>query len=211
MIEFIERKDFIGRTPEEVSKEFQQKVDAYTEEISKLSVEELQQEEKKLIPMMNDWDNIVKDIIYDLPKEVASPNGTKVSRTTVGKYICDMLNKVECEFSYTLGYYQLFMWWSKPKAQIDYHTLNGTLHVLGSGLKFRGPSQWEAILTINEYFKSVHNEYAVDNMITYFYGLCHNAILDKLKIDAPIENHDQEAEQGPIHIDEGQPVGDPAA
>ena len=210
MIAFIEREQYQGRKPAEVGQEFQKIVDEYKSTIENISVEEAKEQEKELMGLMDKWDEVQKGIQYKLPKEIASPAGNMVTRSSVGKYICEMLNKVECEFSYTLGYYQLFMWWKKPQSIIDYKTLDATLHVLGSGLKFRGPAQWEMILTINEYFKPMHDMYSIDNMITYVYSMCHQAILDKLKIEAPVTEQPKEveAEQGPIQIDEGVPVGE---
>lgn len=204
MIEFIEREEIKGLSTDEIAKKFQEIVDNYRKEVDDMPIEKCQEEEKQVIELMNKWDEVLKDIHYDLPKEIVNPAGVKVAKNAVGKYICEMLNKVECEFSYTLGYYQLYIWWSKPKSEIQYHTLDSTLHVLGSGLRFRGPHQWEQILTINEYFKPLHDQYSKDNMITYLYSMCHNALLDKMKIEAPVETHEVEAEQGEIHMVEAE-------
>lgn len=207
MIDFIERDTVIGLKHEEVAKKYQELVDNYKKEVEGMPVEQLHEEEKKIMEVMDKWDKVLADLRYDLPKEVANPDGLKVSKNAVGKYIGEMLNKVECEFQYTLGYYQLFMFWKQPGSSIPYHTLDSTLTVLGSGLRFRGPEQWVRILTINEYFKPLHEKYSIDNMTTYLYSMCHNAVLDRLNIEAPAEVPTEEVPE-PV---EGQPVGDPVA
>lgn len=208
MIEFIERESMKGKKPMEIIREFQQIVDDYKAGIESMDVDQLKEQEQQIIEIQQKWETILNDTQYDLPKEVANPSGVSVSRAAVGKYIGEMLNKVECEFKYALGYYQLYLWWKKPKATISYHTLDSTLHVLGSGLRFRGPAQWESILTINEYFKPLHEAYQIDNMITYLYAMVHNAIMDKMKINAPVNT---EAEQGAPVIDEGIAEENPVA
>ena len=110
-----------------------------------------------------------------------------ITRKTIGKYICELLEKVDCEYQYTLGYYQLYMWWKDPKSKINYNSLNSTLQVLGANMRFRGPHQWEMILSINEYFKPVHNAYIIDNMMIHLYGAAHSKLLDQMKVQNPLE------------------------
>jgi hypothetical protein len=96
------------------------------------------------------------------------------------------------------------MWklWKKPPATITYNELNSTLQGLGNGMHFRGPHQWELILTINEFFKPLHNDYQKDNLITILYGTCHSHLLDRMKVLDPQQvNPDQEAEQGHINME----------
>ena len=205
MIEFLNRDEIINKKPSEVGMDFTKILDEYKKEVENYTEEQCKAEEERLTKIMDQWDAVLKDIKYDLPKEVASPAGQIVSRAKVGEYINDLLAKVECEFQYTLGYYQMYLWWKKPQPQIDYATCNSTLQVLGSGLRFRGPEQWQKILTINEYFKACHDHYAIDNMITYLYGSCHSALLDRMSLVSKAPDTgtpgEVEAEQGSIQLD----------
>jgi hypothetical protein len=191
----LNRDDFMNMSVQDISKDFTQKVKEYEEYIENMDLEALKAEEARIIPIMQEWDNKVKDIFYDLPATCVF-NASKpvtVSRKTVGEYINKLLEKVECEFSYTLGYYELWQWWNEPKATISYNNLNTTLQVLGSGLKFRGPQQWSMILIINEYFKPLHEQYTRDIMFTHLYGTCHSRLLDAMNMKDPNKANNTES------------------
>ena len=194
MIEFVKREDYLGKDSTTVAKEFEKILDDYKESLESMTVEQAIEEEKLIGEHIDKWNGMIKDIKYTLPKEVVNVAGVKVSRTQVGKYICDTLNKIECDYPYTLGYYQIWKWWKSPKSEIEYNMLNSTLQTLGSNIKYKGPAQWEAILTINEYFKPNHNEYAIDNMISFLYASIHSALIDKQKMEAPIKSENQQQE-----------------
>lgn len=185
MLEKLNREDFFGMTPEEVAKQLQQKEDEYNEYIDGLSLEEKKAEEERIIKLAQEWDEELDGISYELEKTCTFQGSAPVSKTTVGKYICEFLEKIECEYSYTLGYWQLYTLWQKPGKEISYKNLNATLTVLGSGLRFKGPHQWQMILVINEYFKPLHNQYMKDNMLTFLYGKCHSNLMDRMKIEDP--------------------------
>ena len=198
MIEKINRDSYKDKTTQEIATEFQKKCDEYEDELAKMTVEELRAEEVRIVKIAEEWDDEVSKIEYELPKNV-SFNGQLYTKAAVGKLINSLLEKVECEFSYTLGYFELWNWWKAPQKTISYHNLNSTLQVLGNNMKFRGPVQWASILTINEYFKQLHGEYQRDNLITILYGTCHSKVMDLLKMNDP-ERVNQEAEEGPIEI-----------
>lgn len=197
MLGLINREDYINREDRnEVMKEFEKIVEQYTEDIKDFDVEQCKEEEKRLISIMDEFDKTIKNAEYTLPKSccfMGSP--AEITRKSVGKYICELLEKVDCEYQYTLGYYELYRWWKDPKSTINYPSLNSTLQVLGSNMRFRGPHQWEMILTINEYFKPLHNAYIIDNMLIHLYGTCHSKLLDKMKIDNPIHEEQPQAEE----------------
>ena len=209
MLEFINREDFNEKSLEDIRKEFQGIVDGYENDIKDMSIEQLREEEKRLIDIMEKWDKQVSEISYDLPKSFTFEGSNReVTRKTVGGFICELLEKVECEFSYTLGYYELWKLWKNPPSTINYRQLNSTLQVLGSGMKFRGPHQWELILSINEYFKPLHNTYQKDNFITILYGTCHSKLIDLLEMNDPekANKHNEiEAEQSEVLVED--PVG----
>lgn len=188
MLQLINREDYINRDRNEVMNEFQKIIDDYDAYIKDMNLEQCKEEEKRVMDIMDEYDKIQLNIEYDLPKSCVFAGSTQeVSRKTIGKFIMELLEKVDCEYTYTLGYYELYMWWKEPKAKISYNNLNSTLQVLGNNMRFRGPHQWQMILSINEYFKPLHNAYIIDNMITHLYGTCHSKLLDKMKIDNPIE------------------------
>lgn len=187
MIKLINREDYINKKHEEVREEFSKMVDEYDEYIKDMTVEQAKDEEKILMKLMDDLDKVIADIEYELPKSCTFlGNPQEITRKTIGKYIVELLEKVECEYQYTLGYYELYQWWKDPQSKISYNKLNSTLQVLGNNMRFRGPHQWALILSINEYFKPLHNSYLIDNMMIHLYGSCHSKLIDKIQMNTPI-------------------------
>lgn len=199
MIEFIKRENYVGRDRNEVIDEFQKIVDDYAKQVDEMTVEQCKEEEKALMELMNQHEKIMADVVYELPKSITfKGSNTEITRKTVGNYICELLEKVECEYQYTLGYYELFLWWKKPAATINYNTLNSTLQVLGSGLRFRGPHQWQLILSINEFFKPLHNDYIIDNSILHTYANIHSKLLDKMQLNTPVTPTPTASDEGTV-------------
>lgn len=193
MLQLINREDYINKNREEVGEELQKLVDEYDKHVQELTVEQCKEEEKELMKVMDEHDKIMLGVEYELPKSCTFlGSNTEITRKTIGKYIMELLEKVECEYQYTLGYYELYMWWKDPQAKITYNNLNSTLQVLGNNMRFRGPHQWQMILSINEYFKPLHNSYIIDNMLTHYYGACHSKLLDKMQLQTPIKPENQE-------------------
>ncbi len=190
MLQFLNRTEYLSKDREEVMKEFQQIVNTYEAEIKNMNLEQCKEEEKRLMDIMNKHDEVMRTVEYDLPKSCTFAGSSReITRKMIGEYINEFLEKVECEYQYTLGYFELYNWWKEPKSKISYNTLNSTLQVLGNNnMRFRGPHQWQMILSINEYFKALHNSYIIDNMVTHLYGVCHSMLLDRMKIDNPLES-----------------------
>lgn len=202
MLEFINREDYIMKDRNEVMEEFQKLINDYEAGIKDMNLEQCKEEEKRLVGIMNEIDKKVMEATYELPASCTFKGSNRpITRKMIGGYIDELLEKVECEYQYTLGYFELYQWWKAPQATITYNNLNSTLQVLGANMRFRGPHQWEMILTINEYFKPLHNAYVVDNMILHMYATCHSKLLDKMKIDNPIEP-DAQPEAQPEQIEE---------
>lgn len=198
MLQLINREDYSGRDHNEVMAEFQKIVDAYGDDIKDMTLEQCKEEEKRLIAIMDEHDKNMLGVEYELPKTCKlMGSASSITRKAIGGYICELLDKVECEYQYTLGYFQLYQWWKNPQDKISYNNLNSTLQVLGNNMRFRGSHQWQMILSINEYFKPLHNAYIIDNMLTHLYGACHSKLLDKMKIDNPIAPDNAPAPEAP--------------
>lgn len=198
MLQLLNREDYIGKDHNEVINEFQKIVDGYENDIKDMTLEQCKEEEKRLIAIMDEHDKVMLGVEYDLPKICKFGGSSQITRKAIGNYICELLDKVECEYQYTLGYFQLYQWWKNPQDKINYNNLNSTLQVLGNNMRFRGSHQWQMILSINEYFKPLHNSYIIDNMLTHLYGACHSKLIDKMKIDNPLEPDNAPAPEAPV-------------
>lgn len=179
-----------------LQKIYQKMIDDYTEDLKAkdLSVEELEKEEQRIVEKANKWDDELSKKTYKLLEDVEW-NGKKITRKQIGQKIRAILDKYECEYRYTLGMWQMAAWWYNPKSTIEFSMLDSTLRVLGnSGIKFKGPQEWENILTINEYFRQSNDEYTRDTLHTIFLAERHNAIVDELTLKKPqIVNEDKDA------------------
>lgn len=177
----------------------EKKVEEYKEYIKDMTVEELKQEEQFIIEIIEAYEKKLHEKEYELGKKCKFEDKTYLAKVVWG-YIRDILNKREVEYSYTLGLYQLYRYWENPGETIKYPVLDSTLRTLQSQDRFKGISEWEKILVINEYFKQNNSDMTLDYLQDIFYAHLHSSILDKLKIDSPVETGNEEAQEGPIEL-----------
>ena len=166
------------------------------------SVEQLKEEEKKIIEIINEYEKILKDKNYPLGKKVEF-DGKTYHKEKVCKFIQEIINKREVGYSETLGLYQLYQYWGTAGETVSYPILDSTLRTLESTPKFKGMADWEKILVINEYFKSNNTEMTMDYLQQIYYAHLHNAIIDLLQLKDPnaAKKQDTEAQEGPIQMD----------
>lgn len=195
-IEDVENLDY-----NQIIEEYTQMVEDYKKYISSMTKEELQEEEKRIVPIMEEYDKQVKEKVYELADRVEF-QGRTYTRSQIGYKIVKILSRYECEYKFTLGLFQMAKWWESPLTVIDYSTLDSTLRVLGNpSIKYKGPKEWESILAINAYFESCNDEYKRDMLKTYMFAERHSALLDALQLNTPISGSDGE-EQGDIMLEE---------
>jgi len=195
-IEFAKMED-VAKTAELCEKQIEQ----YKTWVDTLSVDQLKEEEKKIIEIINEYEKILKEKTYPLGRKVLFDNKTYTS-DKVFKFIQDIINKREANYSETLGLYQLYQYWGGNNTSVSYPILDSTLRTLESTPKFKGVSDWEKILVINEYFKSNNSEMTMDYLQQIYYAHIHNAIIDKLQLNDPEKSNTKtEQQEGPIQMD----------
>ena len=196
-IEFAKMED-VAKTAELCEKQLEQ----YKTWVDTLSVEQLKEEEKKIIEIINEYEKILKDKNYPLGKKVEF-DGKTYHKEKVCKFIQEIINKREVGYSETLGLYQLYQYWGTAGETVSYPILDSTLRTLESTPKFKGMADWEKILVINEYFKSNNTEMTMDYLQQIYYAHLHNAIIDLLQLKDPnaAKKQDTEAQEGPIQMD----------
>ena len=176
------RQELDGMAYAEVKTKLEAEMVTFSEEISNLSKEELEARETEIVNELNEYDKYLDGVEYKLPSKCEF-NGTPYTRNAIAKLIIYFLDKIEVEWSYTLGMYQLTqLWRSKDLKTIKYKAYDSTLRCL-DGVKFKGSSDWRDILAINEYMSKCHNLYSIDTAWLYFLSGKHNAILDLLNKD----------------------------
>ena len=181
----------------ETARNCEKQVEAYKKYVDDLTVEELEREEQEIIKVINSYEEVLKEKEYPLGKKCVF-EGTTYLAKVVHRYICDILNRREVEYSYTLGMYQLYRYWENPGTSVKYPILDNTLRTLQSQDKFKGVNEWEKILVINEYFKQNNKDMTMDYLQDIFYAHLHSAIIDKLQLNKP--NNNQESQESPIEL-----------
>lgn len=151
----------------------------FSDEISKLTMEELHAKEEEILREMAEYDKYLDTVAYELPQSVEFED-EKYTRSAIGKYIVKFLSKMEVEFSYTLGMYQLIKLWQSTTKSVNYKAYDSTLRCLNS-CKFKGADEWKQILGINTYLTDCHEMYKKDLSWLIFLSTKHNALMDKIK------------------------------
>lgn len=176
----ITREDLNGKSLQDMQKFLEEGVNNFKVEIEALSEDETLQREQELMRVMEEYDGVLRTVVYDIPEQCTF-DGQVFNRKTVGEFIVDVLNTQEVEWSLSLGMYELAkLWKNKEVMKINYHAYDSTLRVLGQ-CKFKGFDNWRKILTINEFLGECHDNYVADTNYMIYLSQLHNALLDVLK------------------------------
>lgn len=175
-------------TVEEATAIYQKVIDDYTKHVNdEMSVEEAEIEEKAIIQLAEDWDKEVAKKKYRIPEKI-NFEGHTYTREEVGKIINKIIGKIGVEFKYVLGMYQLYEFWNNPKPSVDFNTFNTTVKALGqSGVQYTGGVEWLNAMIVDAFFKKCNRLYSIDILRTLTIASCHSAIMDKIKLNTPVE------------------------
>lgn len=177
----INREDFNGKKYEEMMAVMEQELVLYHDTLNDLTtLEACSAEEGKLMNYMNEVDERLNVVTYELPESIEFEN-KHYSRKDIISKIVYFLNKIEVKWEHTLGMYQLVALWKGDNfTEIPYRAYDSTLRCLNQ-VTFKGMQEWTDILAVNEYLSIAHNEYSLDTGMLIFYSECHNALMDRMK------------------------------
>ena len=166
-------------TAQEVAEKLQKDVDAYKEKVKEISdTKVLEEEEKELIDLLNANDEYMKGVTYKLPSKCEF-EGKSYTRAAVATKIVYFLSRIEQTWQYVLGLHQLVQVWKETTSKtITHGALDSTLRILDQQ-KFKGDSEWTDILIVNEYMKSMHEEYAKNIVVFTALSQFHNAVIEQ--------------------------------
>lgn len=160
---------------------------AYLKENFNGNEQALLEEEKIWVDKIEEFEEILKDTKYKLPDSI-NFDGTEFPKAEVAKRIRAILDNTEIQFSFTLGYYEVYKFWKSPNKNIKHKVLEATLNALGGVDKYKGYKEWENILIVDSYFKPFYDtDYQNNNLDRMMYTALHNAVLDELKLLQPVE------------------------
>jgi hypothetical protein len=183
-----------AETAQEMAERLQKEVDAYKEMVSNVKTqEELDELEKAIMVEMDEYDEYISGVRYPLQNDVVFEGKTYSKADVAGKIIY-FISKIEQSWQYVLGLYELCKLWKTPSFdEITFGALDSTLRLLDQ-CKYKGMTEWRDILIVNEYMKSVHEQYAKDTTRHIALGHRHNAIISQRDLITKIvSNPEQEA------------------
>ena len=143
------RKELDELQVEQISAALEKEAVLYEETLEGKSKEELEELEKQLITEMDEYDNYLCSVEYDLPENITFDDKT-YSRTDVARKIAYFIGRMEADFRVTLGLYELCKLWKGDIEKIGYKIYDSTLSTLGT-LKYKGFDEWRDILIIHNY------------------------------------------------------------
>lgn len=175
----IKREELLGKSQQELQEMMESDLRDFSAMAAELTEEEVIEQEQQLMEVMNENEEFLKTVTYQLPTECEF-DGTVYKADTITKQIAEMIENNEVEWSYTLGMYDLCKLWRGNIMEIPYHAYDSTLRILG-GMKYKGREQWRKILTINDFLHPSHEEYVKDTSYTLYLSSRHNVLIDMLK------------------------------
>ena len=180
------RKDLDNMLFEEAAKLLQTTLDEFKAEVDKITdKKQLEDMEQEIIKDMEAHEEYLKTVTYNLPDKCEF-DGEHFTKNDVARYVIQFINKMEVEWNYTLGIYQLGkVWKNKDMTSMTYYEFDSTLRTLGQ-LRFKGLDEQKNILVVNEFMKSCHEEYSKDTSFQIFNAQKHEAVMNRAQLISPV-------------------------
>lgn len=177
-------------TAQQMAERLQKEVDVFKEKVSEIKTqEELDELEKEILKELDEYDEYIKGVKYELPKDVLF-EGTKYNKSQVAGLIVNFISRNEQTWQYVLGLYELCKLWKQSDLEnISFGALDSTLRLLDQQ-KFKGIAEWRNILIINEYMKALHEQYAKDTTRHIAIGHRHSAIISQRDLITPVKSQE---------------------
>lgn len=177
----IKREDLNGKERDEIVKLMENDIVEYTALAeTKETEDELLEMEKELMVVMDETQEYMKTVEYDVP-EHCTFDGQTFHRKTIAEKIINFIETQEVSWEYTQGLYDLCkLWQNKDMKKISYGAYDSTLRILNQ-VKYKGMHMWKDILTINAFMSACHFEYSCDTSYVIYLSKLHNALLDAMK------------------------------
>lgn len=155
----------------------QKELEEYKNSLEGKNLEELKALEQEVIKEADEInDKIAK---YEFP---LASKGYKEAAQAIRYF----LNKKDVTWQYTVGMLTMYDFWNPDKnpKKVFYPMFDGTLRTIGD-MKFTGADEWRSVITINDYFKDIRDEYASLTEEIYDNAARHNMIYEKMQVLDP--------------------------
>lgn len=174
----IKREDLNGKELQAIQKEMEAHIVTFVAEVSTMDMEQLNSKEAELVTAMTEYDNYLNTVMYGLPREIEF-DSKRFSRRDIADRVVEFVNRMEVDWQYTLGMYQMVKLWRVIGDEIGYKEYDSTLRVLGQ-VKYKGVNDWENILAVNEFLTAPQEQYSRDNIYTAYMAELHNAVINQM-------------------------------
>lgn len=152
----------------------------YKLSLDKMTNEELVKLEQDLVEDAKKIDTLVAETTYELSDE---------NYPLVAESIRYFLDKQTVQWQYALAMIGMYEFWNPEKRpeSIPYPQLDAVLRTLGN-LQFTGFDEWARVVAINKYFEPLREGYVNTTTMIYDCATKHNAVMDKLGLNTPVEH-----------------------
>lgn len=162
----------VERLPEENAEQLrerlQKEIDDYEIEVSKANdIQEMEKDYAESRMRKTEYLESLKLTNYKL-QETVSHNGKDVTRKEVGDKIVFFLTKEPVSFGEITLLKSLVEYWSEPKDEIPFETYDKTVKFLDK-MKYRGIPEWDGILMVSAFFRTMSEEYTKTNTIISYW------------------------------------------
>ena len=183
----IDIQELKTKTYEEVSKELEERLNAFKDELSKVNDNDtLTKMEEELMAEQKEFDEYMKTVEYTLPEAVEFDN-ERFTKNDVAKFVIEFLNRSEVDWQFTLGLFDCVKFWKNTAVTaVTYGIFDTTLRLLNN-LRFKGYTDWRNILVVNEYMKACHEPYSIDTAYIVFINQRHQEIMNRTTMITTIE------------------------
>lgn len=174
-----------NETAPEMGDRLQKIADNYKLELEKINdTEELKKKEQEWIDKLEQLDKYLEKVQYNLPKTTVF-NFHTYQKGVIAQRIIRFIQTKDVQFQFTLGMWELCKLWLTDPSSLTYSQYNATLETLGT-LTFKGMSEWENILIINEFFRATNKEYAKDLTAYQYLSTMHSNLVQRLQMIEPL-------------------------
>lgn len=150
----------------------------FEETLKGKSLKELHKIEEDIVKEADKIDNEISNKKFKLPDE---------NYEIVATAIRTLLSKKTVQWQFALGLVTMYEFWDPEKMPDDvvYPMLDGTLRTLGEQ-SFTGYEEWAMVVAINKYFEPIRDEYINATEKIYDIASKHNAVIDAINKNTPI-------------------------
>ena len=155
----------------------QKELEEYKQSIENKTLEELLEIEKEVVKEADDINEKISKYMFKL--------GTKSYKETA-EAIRYFIDKQEIQWQYTVGLITMYEFWdpNKNPKEVSYPMFDGTIRTLGE-MKFKGYDEWKKVISINEFFKDIRDEYAKLTEEIWDNASKHNILIEKIELLDP--------------------------